>query len=86
MRKTKLSSLKVVAAQRHKSPLMRLMGAKELTQEDVAECLNVTSRTVSNWVTGKTIPCFNLTDWHKLAKLLGTTIDKLPSNFAPNDQ
>lgn len=86
MRKKTVSPLKALASQRHKSPLMRLMGKRGLTLEDVASCLDVSSRTVSYWTAGKTTPRLSLKEWDKLAKFLGTTIDKLPRNFAPNDQ
>lgn len=85
MAKKRLSPLKVLASQAHKSALMRLMGAKGLTQNDVAQCLGVTSRTVAHWTSGKTTPRLSLKEWDKLAKFLGTTIDKLPRNFAPKD-
>ena len=65
---------------------MRLMGKRGLTLEDVASCLDVSSRTVSYWTAGKTTPRLRLKEWDKLAKFLGTTIDKLPRNFAPNDR
>jgi transcriptional regulator with XRE-family HTH domain len=65
------------------SPLYPLMAIRGVTQQDIADLLNVTRNTVGNWMSGKT-PCrLTLDEWQRLADFLGTTIDKLPRSFAP---
>ncbi|NMF60072.1 helix-turn-helix transcriptional regulator [Pseudanabaena yagii] len=65
------------------SPLIPLMALRGVSQKDIALYLGVTPHTVTNWVKGKTEPHLTLEQWHRLAELLGTTIDKLPRSFAP---
>ena len=48
---------------------------KKLTQEQVAEDLNVSRQTISNWENGETYPDIDKCD--KLAKYYGVTIDSL---------
>jgi DNA-binding XRE family transcriptional regulator len=70
-------------ARTEQSPLVPLMVIRGITQKDIAEELGVTPHTVTNWVKGRSEPHLTLNQWHKLADLLGTTIDKLPRSFAP---
>ena len=70
-------------ARTEQSPLIPLMVIRGVTQKDIAEELGVTPHTVTNWVKGRSEPHLTLNQWHKLAELLGTTIDKLPRSFAP---
>jgi DNA-binding XRE family transcriptional regulator len=72
-----------IMAKENQSPLVPLMAIRGITQKDIALELGVSPHTISNWVTGKTEPHLTLKEWHKLAHLLGTTIDKLPLSFAP---
>lgn len=65
------------------SALIPLMAIRGVTQRDIADTLQVSEQTVSNWFTGRTVAKLTLHDWHKLANLLGTTIDKLPLELAP---
>jgi transcriptional regulator with XRE-family HTH domain len=65
------------------SPLAVIMTMRGKTQQQIADLLDVRRETVSNWMTGKTIPKLSLEEWDKLAKFLGTTMDKLPKSFAP---
>ncbi len=65
------------------SPYIPLMAIRGVTQTEIAKTLGVTRNTVSNWFTGKTPARLTLDEWRTLAKLLGTTIDKLPSSFSP---
>ena len=82
MTSIKVSPMKALMAQSAESPLVRVMGKRGITQAGIAEHLGVSRQTVSNWIHGRSTPCLSLKDWHKLANLLGTTIDKLPLNFA----
>jgi|688.fasta_scaffold1254558_2 transcriptional regulator with XRE-family HTH domain len=65
------------------SPYIPLMAIRGVTQTEIAKTLGVTKNTVSNWFTGKTPARLTLDEWRTLAKLLGTTMDNLPSSFAP---
>lgn len=47
---------------------------KNMTQEQLAEELNVARQTVSKWETGETVP--DIDSMKKLANLLGFSIDK----------
>lgn len=65
------------------SPLIPLMAKRGITQQEIADALNVNRVTVSRWMTGKTPARLTLEEWDKLAKLLGTSVESLPRNFAP---
>ena len=65
------------------SPLAVIMTMRGITQQQIADLLNVRRETVSNWMTGKTPARLTLEEWERLAKFLDTTIDKLPKSFAP---
>ena len=52
--------------------LRRLMG---LTQQDLAEALNVSSQAVSKWERGKAFP--NMSKMPTIAKLLGAEVSDL---------
>ena len=65
------------------SPLIPLMAIRGVTQQQIADALDIRRETVSRWMTGKTPARLTLDEWDKLAKLLGTSVDKLPRSFAP---
>jgi DNA-binding XRE family transcriptional regulator len=67
----------------YESPLMRLRTLRRMTQQDLADSLGVSTQTISNWETGQTKPKLTLSDWRKLAKVLGVSIDELPDDFGP---
>lgn len=52
---------------------------KKLSQEQIAEKINVTRQTVSNWETGQTVP--DLYQAKELAKVLEISIDELFENI-----
>jgi len=70
-------------AKQTQSPYIPLMAMRGITQTEIAKTLGVTKNTVSNWFTGKTPARLTLEEWRKLADLMGTSIENLPSSFAP---
>lgn len=56
-------------ADEHGRKLHAVIIAKSLTRQSVADVLNVSPRTVNNWITGRTLP--NLETYFKLRDLLG---------------
>ena len=58
--------------------LKRLRKASKLTQEDVAERLNVSRQTVAKWETGESLP--DIDSCIALANLYGVTIDDMVSS------
>jgi transcriptional regulator with XRE-family HTH domain len=65
------------------SPYAELMFRAGVTQKDIAECLGYSQNAVNAWFRGKVVPRLSLEEWHKIAELHGTTIEKLPLSFAP---
>jgi hypothetical protein len=65
------------------SPLIPFMAIRGVTQQEIADALEIRRETVSRWMTGKTPARLTLEEWDKLAKLLGTSVDSLPRDFAP---
>ncbi len=49
--------------------------AKQMTQDELAQQLNVTRQAVSNWENGKTQP--DIETLHKIAEILDVTIEEL---------
>ena len=62
--------------------LQSLRKERNLTQEELAEKFSVTSRTVSRWESGETIP--DLEKCKLLAELFGVSLDDL-ANYEPED-
>ena len=58
--------------------IYRLRKLKELSQEGLAEVVNVTRQTISNWELGETSP--NPEQLKLLSKALGVSIDELLNN------
>ena len=58
--------------------LAELRKQKNLTQENVAETLNVTRQTISNWELGQTVP--DLEQSKALSKLYQISLDELVGN------
>lgn len=79
----KLVRVNIGMLEKTQSPLIPLMAMRGITQQQIADELGIRRETVSHWMTGKTTPRLSLDEWDKLARLLGTTIDRLPRNFAP---
>ena len=57
---------------------------KKLSQEQIAEKINVTRQTVSNWETGQTVP--DLYQAKELAKVLEISIDELFENIDDREE
>lgn len=56
-----------------------------LTQQQVADALGVTSRTVQRWELGEVLPQLSVLQTWRLCKLLKCTIDDLASDFYPDE-
>jgi DNA-binding XRE family transcriptional regulator len=59
------------------------MAIRGITQVDIAKTLGYSKQSVNAWFTGKVEPRLTLTEWKKLAELMGTTVDRLPNSFSP---
>ena len=55
--------------------IKRLRESANMTQESMAEQLNVTRQAISNWETGKTQP--DIDTLHKISALFGTDINEV---------
>jgi len=58
--------------------ILKLRKSKNLSQEELAEQINVTRQTISNWELGETIP--DLKQAKVLAKVFDTSVDELINN------
>lgn len=67
------------------SPLAMLRKLRgNLTQEDIAKAIGVSTNTVSRWERGDVTPKLELWQVKKLCSVLGiSNIDKLPDTFSP---
>lgn len=54
-----------------------------LTQQEVADVLGVTSRTVQRWELGDSIPVLNPLQFWRLCNLYGCTAEDLAMDFYP---
>ncbi|WP_103670483.1 helix-turn-helix transcriptional regulator [Pseudanabaena sp. BC1403] len=70
-------------SQKSVSPIAGLMALRGITQKDIAEALEVSEQTVSNWMTGRTIAKLTFGDWRKLAKVLDCELENLPDSLSP---
>ncbi len=66
------------------SHLKKLREEQEMSQEDLARELGVSSQTISRWELGKNVPTFTVKQMKALEKLLasiGRSIGDLPDNL-----
>ena len=66
------------------SHLKKLREELEMSQEDLARSLGVSSQTISRWELGKNVPTFTVKQMKALEKLLasiGRSIGDLPDNL-----
>ncbi|MBR4163267.1 MAG: helix-turn-helix domain-containing protein [Solobacterium sp.] len=66
-----------------KDNLIQLRKMKQMTQEDIADKLDVTRQTVAKWESGDTIP--DLDKCRILADLFGVTLDDLANYESENN-
>lgn len=65
------------------SPIVGLMALRGVTQKEIADALQVSEQTVSNWMTGRTEAKLTFGDWRKLAKVLDCDLEHLPDSLSP---
>ena len=66
-----------------KDNLIQLRKMRQMTQEDIADKLNVTRQTVAKWESGDTLP--DLDKCRILADLFGVTLDDLANYESENN-
>jgi len=74
----------VPRAEDEESHLKKLREELEMSQEDLARELGVSSQTISRWELGKNVPTFTVKQMKALEKLLasiGRSIGDLPDNL-----
>ncbi len=59
--------------------LMRLRKRLGLTQKQIADAVDVTDQTVSNWKAGRFEPRLTISQVQALCRVLQCTLDELPS-------
>jgi DNA-binding XRE family transcriptional regulator len=65
--------------------LVQMRAELGLTQEDVAQALGVTPRTVLNWEQGHNKPKLSIRQVKALCALFGVQLSELPNNFPFED-
>lgn len=75
--------LSYIMVEKERSPLSELMFLRGITQQEFADAFGVDRKTVSNWVTGKTVARLTLGEWRKVSEILGVPIERLPDDFSP---
>ena len=73
-------------SEKFQSPLTRLRILRRITQQKLADLLEIDRKTVSNWETGKSVPTFTVPQIKRLLTALNITIDQLPDNFGPKEE
>jgi transcriptional regulator with XRE-family HTH domain len=63
------------------SPLKHLRLLKDLTQQDVADALNVSRTTVMKWETGRAVPNLTIAQIKKMVEILEVPLEQLPDNI-----
>jgi putative transcriptional regulator len=74
----------VLRPEDEESHLKKLREELEMSQEDLARELGVSSQTISRWELGKNVPTFTVKQMKALEKLLasiGRSIGDLPDNL-----
>lgn len=66
--------------------LVSMRKALGLTQEDVANALGVSSRTVINWENGHHEPKLTIKQTKALCRLLNVSIEQIPDSFPLDDR
>lgn len=84
----KVNRLGFKVPRKSNSQLMRLRAKRGLSQEDIAQALRVTKKTVSNWETGYSTPKLTPRQFKDLLDILQIGSDELPDRFGPpeNDE
>jgi transcriptional regulator with XRE-family HTH domain len=67
--------------QQRESPLKRRREALGLTQRDIAQALDKTVQTISNWETGIYEPKMTPREVKALCRLLKWTLEEMPDEF-----
>ncbi|HLO83416.1 MAG TPA: helix-turn-helix transcriptional regulator [Nostocaceae cyanobacterium] len=70
----------------NESPLRSLRNELGMSQEEFGRYIGTTSRTISRWENGDSVPTFTVSQMKALDRLLkshGKTIQDLPNDFAP---
>ena len=69
------------------SPLKKLREEMEMSQEEFARQIGTSTRTISRWETGESVPSFTIAQMKALDQLLqarGKSLQDLPDRFAPD--
>ena len=64
--------------------IINLRKEKGLSQEELAEKLNITRQTISNWETGQTVPDINQSK--EICKIFTISLDELVDNKIPTNE
>lgn len=67
------------------SPIVKFRNIRGITQKALADALNVTVHTVSNWEVGRTEPKLSPSQYKTLLRILHITPEQLPDNFGPQE-
>jgi DNA-binding XRE family transcriptional regulator len=68
-----------------KEPFVKRRRELNLTQQQIADAVGVSSRTVQRWELGENLPELNILQASKLCQLLRCTIDDLARDFYPEE-
>lgn len=64
---------------------MKLRILRGLSQQDLATALGVTTQTIYNWESGRSVPKLSVSQFKVLLNVLQVTPDELPENFGPEE-
>jgi transcriptional regulator with XRE-family HTH domain len=65
------------------SPLKHLRLLKNLTQQDIADALDVSRTTVMKWETGRAVPNLTIAQIKKMVEILEVPLERIPDDFGP---